>query len=230
MARIRYLKPEFFTDEDLSELPFEARLLYAGLWCHADKAGRQEDRPKYLKAMIFPYDKIDIDKLLSLLCQKPFINRYETDGKRFIEIPSWDRHQKPHHTEKESQIPPAPPLTEKGMEKGMENQLNPSTELRNGCLTVKKRISNKFNYSEEFLSFYSFYPKKADKDDAWVAWQKRNGNRPPLENLLNAISKQTEWRKSAKQGEFRPEWKNPATWISKGSWADEVPEEKKTVW
>jgi hypothetical protein len=147
MARIRYLKPEFFTDEELSELPFEARLLYAGLWCHADKSGRQEDRPKYLKAMIFPYDRVDIEKLLELLSQKPFINRYETDGKRFIEIPSWDRHQKPHHTEKESTIPPGPPQ-DKG--KGELKQLNPSKELRNGLITVKEPLNNK---KIKFLEF-----------------------------------------------------------------------------
>jgi len=65
-------------------LPYEARLLYQGLWCLADKAGRLEDRPKYLKAEIFPYDNINIEKFLNLLCQpnipdrpeKVFIRRY----------------------------------------------------------------------------------------------------------------------------------------------------------
>ena len=52
MARIRSLKPEFFKDEDLALLPFEARILYSGLWCYADREGRLEDRPKYLKADI----------------------------------------------------------------------------------------------------------------------------------------------------------------------------------
>lgn len=147
MARIRYLKPEFFTDEDLAELPFEARLLFAGIWCHADKAGRLEDRPKFLKAMIFPYDKVDIDRLLSLLTNKPFINRYEgEDGKHLIDIPSWNRHQKPHHTEKESTLPPCPPILKgngKGKLKGNgEGECDESiTELNNGEITVKEPIN-----------------------------------------------------------------------------------------
>ena len=63
MPRIRYLKPEFFTDDDLAEHSFETRLAYAGLWCHADKAGRLEDKPKFLKAVIFPYDdKVNMEK------------------------------------------------------------------------------------------------------------------------------------------------------------------------
>jgi hypothetical protein len=160
MARIRYLKPDFFTDEDLGELKFETRLTFAGLWCHADKAGRLEDRPKYLKAMIFPYDNIDMEKQLDILATSknhgsPFINRYESeDGKRLIQISAWERHQKPHHTEKESIfLPPesesskfcpphTPLLKEKGM--GMEKQLEASTRLKDGEITVKEPLKKKY--------------------------------------------------------------------------------------
>ena len=155
MARIRYLKPEFFSDEDLADLPFQARLAFAGLWCYADKAGRLEDRPKFLKAMIFPYDNIDMGKQLDLLSQAkhgngvPFIQRYDVDGTKYIQILTWDKHQKPHHTEAESKIPPTPPLIIKGMEKGMEKQLNPSEELRNGEGTVKEPLESvKESYGE----------------------------------------------------------------------------------
>ena len=157
MARIRYLKPEFFTDEDLADLSFEARLCFAGLWCYADKAGRLEDRPKFLKAMIFPYDKIDIEKILILLSQKPFINRYENDGKKYIEIPSWNRHQKPHHTEKESTLPPGPPILKengKGELKGNgEGECDESiTELSHRTITVKERLKNNNNLTPQLLA------------------------------------------------------------------------------
>lgn len=113
MPRIRGLKPDFFKDEYLAELPFEARLLFAGLWCYADKKGRLEDRPKYLKAEIFPYDKVDIEKLLNLLTnpkisdkpKKSFIRRYIVNDVQYIDIPTFLEHQNPHHTEKESEIP-----------------------------------------------------------------------------------------------------------------------------
>ena len=101
------MKPDFFKDEDLGELPFETRLLFAGLWGIADKRGRLEDRPKRIKAEIFPYDEVDIEKNLDLLCQpkesskQPFIKRYVIDGQKFIQIISWEKHQKPHHTEKQ---------------------------------------------------------------------------------------------------------------------------------
>jgi hypothetical protein len=104
MARIRYLKPEFFFDDDLAELDFGSRLFFQGLWCYADREGRLEDKPKVLKAQIMPYDSISPDKILDKLEGK-FIIRYEVDGRKYIQINNFIKHQKPHHTEKESLIP-----------------------------------------------------------------------------------------------------------------------------
>jgi len=110
MARIRYLKPDFFIDEDLKNIPYEARLFYAGMWCYADKEGRLEDRPERLKVQIMPYDKVDPEKILQMLAVnkstgKPYIIRYSVNGSKYIQILKWDSHQKPHHTEKDSLIP-----------------------------------------------------------------------------------------------------------------------------
>lgn len=171
MPRIRYLKPEFFSDEDLAELKYEARLTFAGLWCYADKAGRLEDRPKFLKAMIFPYDNVDIEKQLQSLAIKPFIVRYEAEGRRLIEIVNWDKHQKPHHTEADSKFPPTPPLKEKGMEKGMgmgmEKQLNPSAPTNNVQITVKDPLEiesvDKSDTSDSFDTFWDIYPSRNGK-------------------------------------------------------------------
>jgi uncharacterized phage protein (TIGR02220 family) len=125
MGRIRYIKPDFWKDEDIAELPHQARLFFIGLWNFADKSGRLEYRPKLLKVEIFPYENVDIEKLMALLLKhkstgKPFLQRYEVSGNVYLQILSWDRHQKPHHQEQASKIPPAPPytLTEKGMGMG----------------------------------------------------------------------------------------------------------------
>lgn len=108
MARARNIKPGFFTNEDLVELDFATRLLFAGLWTVADKAGRLEDRPKKIKIDVFPADDVDIDGMLTALAQRGFITRYTAGGKAYIQVNAWDKHQRPHHTEKESSIPPNP--------------------------------------------------------------------------------------------------------------------------
>lgn len=103
MARIRSIKPDFFFDEEIASLPFEYRLLFIGLWPQADKAGRLEDRPVMLKAKIFPYDEVDVSKGLQALSKK-FIQRYEWGGKRFIQINTWEKHQRCPTSEPDSII------------------------------------------------------------------------------------------------------------------------------
>ena len=124
-------------------MPFEVRLFFAGLWNFADKAGRLEDRPARLKVKIFPYDKVDIEKCLELLSKpkngtgRPFIQRYEANNERYIQIVAWEKHQKPHHTEQSSQIPPAPPLKIKIMGMGSVEQTSAPT---NNVLTTVKTL------------------------------------------------------------------------------------------
>lgn len=105
MARSRNIKPGFFTNEELVELDFATRLLFAGLWTQADREGRLQDRPKRLKMQLFPSDSVDVDAMLADLSAAGLIVRYEVAGEKYISIPSWGKHQNPHHTEKASEIP-----------------------------------------------------------------------------------------------------------------------------
>lgn len=105
MARKRDIKPGFFKNEELGEVEPLARLLFAGLWCWADKAGRFEDRPKKLKADILPYDNCDGEQLMQQLADHGFVLRYEVDGVRYGQIVNWEKHQCPHPKEADSEIP-----------------------------------------------------------------------------------------------------------------------------
>lgn len=105
MARARNIKPGFFQNEELVELPFETRLMFAGLWTLSDREGRLEDRPKRIKMALFPADNIDADVLLTQLCKAKFIIRYVVDGNAYIQIVNFLKHQNPHVKEAASTIP-----------------------------------------------------------------------------------------------------------------------------
>jgi hypothetical protein len=105
MARARNLKPGFFRNADLAELPFEARLLFAGLWTLADRDGRLEDKAKQIKIELFPADNVDCDALLDLICKTKMLERYEVDGVRYLQVVNFNKHQNPHRDEKPSTIP-----------------------------------------------------------------------------------------------------------------------------
>lgn len=185
--RARNIKPDFFLDEDLATLPFETRILFAGLWCCADKAGRLEDRPIKIRAMVFPYDSVDVDAMLSQLEASGQVTRYTVEGRKYIQINGFGKHQNPHHTEKDSIIPEfngeitvreqecngyAPP----------RNHPNPPDSLitDSGFLktdsgspkTTRPRADAGLYRWEEFASTY--HPKGMNFDKAAKSWWKRN--------------------------------------------------------
>lgn len=105
MARSRNIKPGFFTNEELVEIDPLGRLLFIGLWTIADREGRLEDRPKKIKMSLLPCDNCDVDSLLQELADHEFLLRYEVNGKKYIQIINFVKHQNPHVKETESTIP-----------------------------------------------------------------------------------------------------------------------------
>lgn len=109
--RARNIKPGFFMNDDLAEGGPSAQILFAGLWCLADREGKLEDKPKKIKAQVFPYydpeqfGGKDIEALINFLDQSKFIIRYEVDGSNYIKILKFSDHQRPHTNESISTIP-----------------------------------------------------------------------------------------------------------------------------
>jgi hypothetical protein len=102
MARIRTIKPEFFTSEDIVALTPFARLLYVSLWCESDKEGRMVWKPKTFKMRYFPADSIDIDALCDEVVNAGLIVLY---GPGYAYIPSFKAHQHINPRESDSQLP-----------------------------------------------------------------------------------------------------------------------------
>jgi len=111
MARARNIKPGFFKNYDLADPGPICQLLFAGLWCLADREGRLEDKPRLIKAEIFPYYEVDVNGELTKLERLGFVDRYSTNGQAYIAVRNFKKHQSPHSTEKRSDLP-APPSDE----------------------------------------------------------------------------------------------------------------------
>jgi len=109
MARTRSIKPQFFDNDTLAALPPLTRLLFIGLWCHADREGRLEDRPRKIRKVILGFDDVtadDVGRMLQALHDAGFILRYSAAGEAYIQIVTFKKHQFPHHRESPSEIPP----------------------------------------------------------------------------------------------------------------------------
>ena len=109
MARARNIKPSIFKNELLGVADPLLTILFESLWCLADREGRLEDRPLRIKAETFPYrEQLDINVYLTELERLEFICRYTVDGVGIIQVNNFLKHQNPHKTEKNSELPNKP--------------------------------------------------------------------------------------------------------------------------
>ena len=80
-------------------------MLNPGFFQIADREGRLEDRPKRIKLAILPADDYNVDAGLTELHTHGFIDRYEAEGVKCIQINKFTSHQKPHPREAGSVLP-----------------------------------------------------------------------------------------------------------------------------
>lgn len=96
MARIRTIKPEFWTHAQIVECSTNARLLFIGLWNFCDDAGRHPLALKQIKAEIFPADPFDPDtirRMIDELSSNDLITIYTVENKEYLSVNGW-HHQK----------------------------------------------------------------------------------------------------------------------------------------
>lgn len=89
------IDPEFWLDEGLAELSAYARLLYIGLWgiCD-DNYATFPNRPKWIKAQVFPYDSVSIQELLDELSASTHIIKFKENEEEFYYIKNFFKYQK----------------------------------------------------------------------------------------------------------------------------------------
>lgn len=156
--RARNLKPSLFSNELLGGSDPINTVVFAGLWCMADREGRLEDRPARIHVSLNPYrDQKKTVEALNWLASNGFIRRYKVSGEKYIEILKFSTHQNPHHTEKHSKIPG-----------------------RNGGLTVNSRKSNGEYLADSLIPDSGFpptdslIPDSSEPDDQKVVPERKN--------------------------------------------------------
>lgn len=94
MARIRTIKPEFWTDRRVGECSTNARLLFVAAFNFADDEGGLDRSAKQLKAQAFPYDSIDCEPLVQELIEVGLVIEYEVGGDKYLHIKNFRKHQR----------------------------------------------------------------------------------------------------------------------------------------
>jgi hypothetical protein len=97
MARIRSVKPEYWTSEQVMHMSRDARLLFIGLWNFCDDNGIHPASALTLKAQVFPADLLTADQVMAFvdeMIEQGLVEEYEAGGRAFWRVTGWHNHQR----------------------------------------------------------------------------------------------------------------------------------------
>lgn len=170
MARIRTIKPDFFTHPSIVVLSIPARLLFVSLWTQADDEGRLYDQPSRIRGLAFgDSDKVNIDRLLDELAAHRRILRYDAMGRDCIEVVDFHDHQRINRPSP-SDIPPPGLFSEPSLN-GQGVLTEPSLGEGNGR-EWKGREWKGSGVPPRFDEFWAVFPIHRDRKAAEIAWAK----------------------------------------------------------
>lgn len=226
MARIRTIKPDFWTDGNMVRLSPFARLLYIGMWNFTlCDHGHVADDPFKLKLQILPMDDVNIDELLAEIMAAGRVTRVvDPDGRTYLHVKRFEDHQKidprwktrcPACAQKDSLSPAETPVS-------LVEPQRDSPQLtlgRDGMgRESKKTSSSPATPSKDFQDFWAVYPKKVAKQAAIRVWNRVTKTAEP-KLIIDGAARYAE----AIKGKDRDYIKSPDGWLNAGRWEDEIP-------
>ncbi|WP_312588570.1 hypothetical protein [Corynebacterium dentalis] len=109
MARIRTIKPEFWSSPGIEDLDPRWRLLFIAMWNWADDYGRGTAEPREIMGFAFPRDEEmtvgEFRRGLDGIRRVFGVKFYQVSKRPYYLIPSWEKHQKIDKRAKASRYP-----------------------------------------------------------------------------------------------------------------------------
>jgi hypothetical protein len=233
MARIRSIKPDFWTDEKVVQLSYEARLVYIGLWNFADDDGRMICSRSKIKMQIMPADSIDISAILDEISRLGLICLYEIDKVQYLQINGFSKHQRVDR-KRASILPPPPKVLDEclrhfpkegnGMEgNGVEGKKEDSDHrLRDDRPDNFLQLpATRQPAEDEFSAVWLQWPRKVAKAAALKAWVKARKDTDfniiiaGLEQFVLAYDADN--REESEKKQFCPHF---SSWLNAERWRD----------
>lgn len=236
MARIRTIKPEFWTSEQVVECSANARLLFIGVWTFADDNGIHPDKPAQLKMKVFPGDSFsaqDIESMLVELEKNGLIKRYSVAGDDYLMVTGWTKHQRIDQPSYKyplptGDVPPSPDRRRSDASNSKPSksvrrtvkERSPSVQCGNGMDRNGNGKETNTANADLFDAFWKFYPKKQSKQEALKAWNKISPDEALANRIIQHVQERSvsdpQWIKDG--GQYVP---NGSTFLNQAKWEDE---------
>lgn len=226
--RIRSIKPEFWRSEDIAALPWETRLVFIGLWSYVDDNGVGRDDERIIAAELFALDEslsessVRIHDGLIQLQTAGLIARYTVDGRRYVHITTWAKHQKINRPSPGRYPLPTcenveihAPFTEGSvsahntLSAGAVEQGSRGTGEEEICATASRESD-----PPGFAEFWEAYPQRRDRRKAVAAFRKAL-KRADAQTIIDGAR-----RYAADPNRQEQYTKFPEGWLNGDRWSD----------
>lgn len=244
MARIRTIKPTFFTSLTIASLTPEQRLTFIGLWTHVDDDGRCIYDPRLIKAALWALDERlarDVEEDVAALQEASLIVLYEVDERRYLAVRTWAEHQRISKPTR-STLPSPDQGTEFTVSAGQtlfaggfrEHSGSPTGALPDDSPRERKGREGKGREGKgelpcspaapssaraipaRFEEFWEIYPRKVGKDRARTSYLA--ATRRTDEQVVIDGALRLAQDPNLPESQFIP---HPTTWLNRGGWQDE---------
>jgi hypothetical protein len=226
--RIRSIKPEFWRSDDVTKLPWDDRLLFIGLWSYVDDNGVGLDKLAAVTADLFAGDLerdssetfARVSRGLQNLFEAGRIIRYTIEGKAYLEIVNWEKHQRIDKPNKERY-----PRHDAENTVIQDQFATPSRQSRETLAPVTGEQGNRGTGEQrkektcpvgpdEFIDWYLEYPRKEARAAAERAYTKARKTATAEQLVAGAIRYAQDPNREAQYTKL------PATWLNSGCWED----------
>ena len=240
----RILKETICTSDNIDRLSAFEETVFYRLMVNCDDFGRMDGRAKILAARLFPLKEIPADQVaesMRALALADLVTLYEVDGKPYVQMTTWDKHQSVRAIKSKYPSPDDGTITEvasdcKQLQADESNckqaQANVpvfdnSIRESNTNTKTKTRVRPR-EEDPRFTQFWAAYPRHTAKAEALKAFKKIDPDDELLLKMLSAIQQQrnsSQWTRD--NGQYIP---HPATWLNQRRWEDEPMQKPVDPW
>ena len=212
----RIIKESCCISETLNRLTdFEERFWWR-LTVNCDDYGRFDARPAVLKSRLFPLSESktmkDMTRALNSLASAGLVDLYTVDGKPFLQVVTWEKHQRIRA--KRSKFPAPDGICCQLTANDGNCVRNPIQSESNPNPNPNPNPNAGGRESNDFDLFWNAYPKKKNRDLAKAAFDKVT---VPIDTILEAVDrykKSEDWQKA--NGQYIPQAHN---WLTDEQWS-----------
>lgn len=234
MARIRSIKPEFWTSEQIANLSPTARLLFIGVWTFSDDGGVHPASMMRLKMEVFPADKCSLAQIagwVEEIIGQGLMGEFSSQGRMYWHVTGWENHQK---IDKPTRRHPGP--FDDGSESSRREVDEPSPpessgeessgeDVQEACTSDLHDSHTQTPEEQSWDLFWNTAVRKTGKQRALNAWKEaleriKRDRRVLMSEARKWLQGRWEAYNASPKANGTFSW-HPATWLNGGNYDDD---------